>query len=93
VDTAGTLCQAAKALKAHGARTVVAYCTHAVLSGAAIRTIENSQLDTLAVTDSIPLRSDAQACNRIRQLSIAEMLAETIRRVSSDESVSSMFVD
>jgi ribose-phosphate pyrophosphokinase len=93
VDTAGTLCQAAKALKEQGARMVVAYCTHAVLSGTAIQTIENSRLDTLAVTDSIPLRPNAQACSRIRQLSIAEMLAEAIRRISTDESVSSMFVD
>ncbi|KOR32096.1 ribose-phosphate pyrophosphokinase [Achromatium sp. WMS3] len=93
VDTAGTLCLAAKALKDQGARMVVAYCTHAVLSGAAIRNIESSQLDMLAVTDSIPLRPNAQACSKIRQLSIAEMLAEAMRRVSSDESVSSMFVD
>jgi len=93
VDTAGTLCLAAKALKDQGARMVVAYCTHAVLSGAAIRNIESSQLDMLAVTDSIPLRPNAKACSKIRQLSIAEMLAEAMRRVSSDESVSSMFVD
>ncbi|KOR27646.1 ribose-phosphate pyrophosphokinase, partial [Achromatium sp. WMS2] len=93
VDTAGTLCLAAKALKAHGAGTVAAYCTHAVLSGAAVKNISNSVLDTLAVTDSIPLRPDAAACDRIKQLSIAEMLAEAIRRISADESVSSMFVD
>ncbi len=93
VDTAGTLCQAADALKEHGAQRVVAYCTHPVLSGNAIKNIENSQLDELVVTDTIPLRPDAQACTRIRQLSIAEMLAETIRRISAEESVSSMFMD
>ena len=93
VDTAGTLCQAAGALKDNGAQRVVAYCTHPVLSGNAIKNIENSQLDELVVTDTIPLRPDAQACTRIRQLSIAEMLAETIRRISAEESVSSMFMD
>jgi len=93
VDTAGTLCQAAGALKNNGAQRVVAYCTHPVLSGNAIKSIENSQLDELVVTDTIPLRPDAQACTRIRQLSIAEMLAETIRRISAEESVSSMFMD
>ena len=93
VDTAGTLCQAAGALKDNGAQRVVAYCTHPVLSGNAIKNIENSQLDELVVTDTIPLRPDAQACPRIRQLSIAEMLAETIRRISAEESVSSMFMD
>jgi len=93
VDTAGTLCQAAKALKEHGAHKVVAYCTHPVLSGPAVNNIGNSALDELVVTNSIPLRPEAQACSRIRQLSIAEMLAETMRRISSDESVISMFVD
>jgi ribose-phosphate pyrophosphokinase len=93
VDTAGTLCQAAGALKDNGAQRVVAYCTHAVLSGDAIKNIDNSELDELVVTDTIPLRPDAQACTRIRQLSIAEMLAETIRRISAEESVSSMFMD
>ena len=93
VDTAGTLCQAAKALKAQGAERVVAYCTHPVLSGDAIKNIADSQLDELVVTDSIPLRPDAQACPRIRQLSIAEMLAEAIRRISCEESLSSMFMD
>ena len=93
VDTAGTLCQAAKALKGHGAERVVAYCTHPVLSGDAIKNIADSQLDELVVTDSIPLRPDAQACPRIRQLSIAEMLAEAIRRISCEESLSSMFMD
>ena len=93
VDTAGTLCQAAKALKDHGAERVVAYCTHPVLSGDAIKNIADSVLDELVVTDSIPLRPDAQACTRIRQLGIAEMLAEAIRRISQEESVSSMFMD
>jgi len=93
VDTAGTLCQAAKALKGHGAERVVAYCTHPVLSGDAIKNIADSVLDELVVTDSIPLRPDALACTRIRQLSVAEMLAEAIRRISQEESVSSMFMD
>lgn len=93
VDTAGTLCQAAGALKEHGAAKVVAYCTHPVLSGKAIDNLEKSKLDELVVTDSIPLSEAAAACSRIRQLSIAEMLAETIRRISEEESVSSMFMD
>jgi ribose-phosphate pyrophosphokinase len=93
VDTAGTLCQAAKALKERGAIKVVAYCTHPVLSGPAIANIEGSELDELVVTDTIPLSADAQACKRIRKLSIAELLAETIRRVSNEESVSSLFVE
>jgi ribose-phosphate pyrophosphokinase len=93
VDTAGTLCHAATALKQHGAHMVVAYCTHPVLSGAAIKKISNSTLDTLVVTNTIQLRPEAQACNRIRQLNIAEMLAEAMRRVSAAESVSSLFVD
>jgi ribose-phosphate pyrophosphokinase len=93
VDTAGTLCLAAGALKGAGAAEVVAYCTHPVLSGPAVRNIENSQLDELVVTDTIPLSETAAACPRIRQLSIAELLAESIRRVSTDESLSSMFMD
>ena len=93
VDTAGTLCQAAKALKEHGAVKVVAYCTHAVLSGPAVDNINNSVLDELVVTDTIPLSPAAEACKRIRQLSIAELLAETMRRVSDEESVSSLFID
>jgi len=93
VDTAGTLCQAAAALKEHGAARVMAYCTHAVLSGPAISNIEASQLDELVVTDTIPLGPQGRACSRIRQLSIAEMLAETIRRISTEESVSSLFID
>ena len=93
VDTAGTLCQAARALKEHGAAKVLAYCTHPVLSGPAVANIEGSQLDELVVSNSIPLRPEAKACGRIRQLSIAEMLAETMRRIANDESVSSLFVD
>ncbi|CAI8865926.1 ribose-phosphate diphosphokinase [Methylocaldum szegediense] len=93
VDTAGTLCQAAAALKEHGAQRVVAYCTHPVLSGRAIQNIEESVLDELVVTDTIPLRRDAQQCQKIRQLSVAEMLAETIRRIAVGESVSSLYVD
>ncbi|HQV49337.1 MAG: ribose-phosphate diphosphokinase [Dokdonella sp.] len=93
VDTAGTLCAAAAALKRNGARKVVAYCTHAVLSGPAISNLEGSQLDELVVTDSIPLSATAQACKRIRQLSVAELLAETIRRIAFGESVSSLYVD
>jgi len=93
VDTAGTLCQAAKALKEHGAARVVAYCTHAVLSGPAVANITRSMLDELVVTNTIPLRPEARACEKVRQLSIAELLAETLRRISNDESVSSLFVD
>lgn len=93
VDTSGTLCQAADALKDHGARRVTAYATHAVLSGNAIRNIENSALDELVVTDTIPLRGDAKLCDRIRVLSMAEMLAESIRRINTDESVGSLFMD
>jgi ribose-phosphate pyrophosphokinase len=93
VDTAGTLCAAAAALKARGALKVVAYCTHPVLSGAAIDNIMKSQLDELVVTDTIPLGEAAKACSRIRQLSVAELLAETIRRIAFGESVSSLYVD
>jgi ribose-phosphate pyrophosphokinase len=93
VDTAGTLCKAATALKANGAARVLAYCTHAVLSGPAIERINSSDLDELVVTDTIPLRADAIASPRIRQLSVADMLAETIRRISNEESVSSLFIE
>ena len=93
VDTAGTLCNAASALKEYGATRVVAYCTHPVLSGNAVKNIEASVLDELVVTDTIPLRSEAATCERIRQLSVAEMLAESVRRIAECESVSSMFVD
>ncbi|WP_184414936.1 ribose-phosphate pyrophosphokinase [Rhodocyclus tenuis] len=93
VDTAGTLCKAASALKERGARKVLAYCTHPVLSGAAVERINASDLDELVVTDSIPLRDDAQACKRIRQLSVADVMAETIRRISNEDSVSSLFIE
>ena len=93
VDTAGTLCNAAGALKDFGADRVVAYCTHPVLSGRAMDNLNKSTLDELVVTDTIPLRPEAAACRRIRQLSVAAMLAESIRRVSEGESLSSMFVD
>jgi ribose-phosphate pyrophosphokinase len=93
VDTAGTLCKAAGALKDHGAEKVIAYATHAVLSGPAVDNIENSRLDELVVTDTIPLSEQAEACKKIRQLSVAAMLAETIRRVSREESVSTLFMD
>ena len=93
VDTAGTLCAAAAALKDNGAQRVVAYITHPVLSGPAIDNISNSELDELVVTDTIPLNGEAKACGKIRQLSIAELLAETMRRISNEESVSSLYVD
>ena len=91
VDTAGTLCTAANALKQRGALKVVSYCTHAVLSGKALENIENSQLDELVVTDTIPLSSEALAVSKIRQLTIADLLAESIRRVSNEESISALF--
>jgi len=93
VDTAGTLCHAAEALKKHGAVKVVAYCTHAVLSGSALKNIYRSELDELVVTDTIPLSHDADGLGKIRQLSVAEMLAETIRRIAVGESVSSLYID
>ncbi|MDY0065995.1 MAG: ribose-phosphate diphosphokinase [Steroidobacteraceae bacterium] len=93
VDTAGTLCQAAKALKDKGAKRVVAYITHAVLSGPAIERISNSALDELVVTDTIPLRADAKSCSKIRQLTVAGLLAETMRRIRDEESVSSLYID
>jgi len=93
VDTAGTLCHAAAALKKHGAIKVVAYCTHAVLSGSAMQNINGSELDELVVTDTIPLSQSAIESGKIRQLSVAEMLAETIRRIAVGESVSSLYVD
>ena len=93
VDTAGTLCQAAQALKDEGAIKVVAYITHPVLSGAAIERISKSVLDELVVTDTIPLSEEGLACKRIRQLSVAGLLAETVRRINDEESVSSLYVD
>ena len=93
VDTAGTLCKAATALKKHGAVSVSAYCTHPVLSGNAISNLENSVLDELVVTNTIPLSEAAANCSRIRQVSIATMFAETIRRIHEEESVSEMYID
>ena len=93
VDTAGTLCQAANFVKNHGAKKVVAYITHPVLSGPAIERINESQLDELVVTDTIPLSEEAKASPRIRQLSVAELLGETMRRIAMNESVSSLYVD
>ena len=93
VDTAGTLCKAAAALKDRGAKRVVAYCVHPVLSGAAISRINDSALDELVVTDTIPLSEEAQKSPRIRQLSVADVLAETIRRISNEDSVSSLFIE
>jgi ribose-phosphate pyrophosphokinase len=93
VDTAGTLCLAAQALKDEGAVRVVAYITHAVLSGSAVERIGKSALDELVVTDTIPLTPAARQCGRIRQLSVAALLAETIRRIRDEESVSSLYVD
>jgi ribose-phosphate pyrophosphokinase len=93
VDTAGTLCAAAAALKEKGASKVVAYCVHPVLSGAAIQNVEGSQIDQLVVTNTLPLRENARNCAKIRQLSVAELLAETIRRIAFGESVSSLYID
>jgi ribose-phosphate pyrophosphokinase len=93
VDTAGTLVKAAQVLKEEGATKVVAYCTHAVLSGPAVDRITKSDLDELVVTDTIPLREDARACKKIRSLSVAGLLAETILRIYTEESVSSLFIE
>lgn len=93
VDTAGTLCTAADALKANGAKSISAYATHAVLSGNAINNINNSALTQLVVTDTIPLREDAQQCSRIKVLSLSDMLGESIKRIHDEASLSSMFMD
>ena len=93
IDTAGTICQAVDALKEAGASRVVAYITHPVLSGPAVERIERSQLDELVVTDTIPLRADARACSKIRQLTVAGLLGESMRRISDEESVSSLYID
>jgi ribose-phosphate pyrophosphokinase len=93
VDTAGTLVKAAEVLKKEGANKVVAYCTHAVLSGEAVKRIASSEMDELVVTDTIPLREDARACKKIRQLSVAGLIAETILRIYTEESVSSLFIE
>ncbi|MCP5162827.1 MAG: ribose-phosphate pyrophosphokinase [Hahellaceae bacterium] len=91
VDTAGTLCKAANALKEHGAKKVVAYITHPVLSGPAISNIEESLLDELVVSDTIPLSDRAKKCGKIRPLTMSKLLAESIRRISNEESISAMF--
>jgi ribose-phosphate pyrophosphokinase len=93
VDTAGTLTKAAEVLKERGAKKVVAYCTHPVLSGPAIERISNSPLDELVVTDTIPLSAAGQACTKIRQLTCAPLLAETFKRIVKGDSVMSLFVD
>jgi ribose-phosphate pyrophosphokinase len=93
VDTAGTLCKAAGALKSAGAKRVVAYCTHPVLSGPAVSNISGSELDELVVSNTIQLSPEAKACDKIRQISVAQLLAETMRRIANDESVSSLFMD
>jgi ribose-phosphate pyrophosphokinase len=93
VDTANTLCEAAQALKDHGAKRVLAYCTHPVLSGRAVERISQSVLDELVVTDTIPLREDARKCSKIRQLTVAGLLAETMLRISNEDSVSSLFME
>ncbi|NOZ10346.1 MAG: ribose-phosphate pyrophosphokinase [Gammaproteobacteria bacterium] len=93
VDTANTLCEAAAALKRNGAVRVMAYCTHPVLSGSAVERVNNSELDELVVTDTIPLSEAAAASDSIRQLSVAEILAESMRRIADDDSVSSLFMD
>ena len=93
VDTAGTLCAAAKALKEHGAQSVRAYATHPVLSGKAVENIENSILDELVVTDTIPLREDASHCTRIRQVEVSGLVAESMRRINQEESVSTLYMD
>jgi ribose-phosphate pyrophosphokinase len=93
VDTANTLCKAATALKENGATKVVAYCTHPVLSGGAVARINASDLDEIVVTDTIPLSADAIASPRIRALSCAQLLAETMTRISNEESVSSLFTE
>ena len=93
VDTANTLCEGARALKEQGAEKVLAYCTHPVLSGKAVERIGNSVLDELVVTDTIPLSEDARNCKKIRVLTVASLLAETMRRISEEASVSSLFVE
>ena len=93
VDTANTLCEAARSLKQHGAIKVLASCTHPVLSGEAIKRISDSEIDELLVTNSIPLREDARSCGKITQLSVAELIAESIRRIATGDSISNLFID
>ena len=92
IDTAGTLCNAANALKENGAKAVKAYITHPVLSGPAIERLENSSIDELIVTNSIPLTPDAKKCSKIRVISLANIIAECIKRLSNEESLSEMFL-
>jgi ribose-phosphate pyrophosphokinase len=91
IDTGGTLCKAAEALKEHGARRVFAYATHPILSGSAAENITNSVIDEVIVTDSVPLTDELKAVEKIKVLTLADMLAETIRRVSNEESISALF--
>jgi ribose-phosphate pyrophosphokinase len=93
IDTAGTLVKAAEVLKERGAKKVFAYCTHAVFSGPAIERIDSSKLDEVVVTDTIPLAEDGSKCKKVRQLSVAFLFAETIRRISDGESVTSLFAE
>jgi ribose-phosphate pyrophosphokinase len=93
IDTAGTLVKAAEVLKERGAKKVFAYCTHAVFSGPAIERIQNSKLDEVVVTDTIPLDDHGRQCKKVRQLSVAFLFAETIRRISDGESVTSLFAE
>jgi ribose-phosphate pyrophosphokinase len=93
IDTAGTLVKAAEVLKDRGAKSVFAYCTHPILSGPAVERIRNSQLDEVVITNTIPLRGEAVDCPKIRQLSVAFLFAETIRRISDGESVTSLFAE
>ncbi|HEY5323459.1 MAG TPA: ribose-phosphate diphosphokinase, partial [Caldimonas sp.] len=93
IDTAGTLVKAADVLKERGAKKVFAYCTHAVFSGPAIERIQGSKLDEVVVTDTIPLAADGKKCAKVRQLSVAFLFAETIRRISDGESVTSLFAE
>jgi ribose-phosphate pyrophosphokinase len=93
IDTAGTLVKAADVLKERGAKKVFAYCTHAVFSGPAIERIQSSKLDEVVVTDTIPLADEGKKCGKVRQLSVAFLFAETIRRISDGESVTSLFAE
>ena len=93
IDTAGTLCKAAEVLKERGAKSVYAYCTHPVFSGPAVERIQASQIDEVVITNTIPLSDTAKACAKIRQLSVAFLFAETIRRISDGESVTSLFAE
>jgi ribose-phosphate pyrophosphokinase len=91
VDTANTMCKAAEALKTNGAKSVLAYCTHPILSGGAVKRLADSVIDELVVTDTMPLQAEAQLCPKIRQISCAHLFAQTMQRISNDDSVSSLF--